>query len=117
MKRLEEVKSRLEALESSLLAQEQAIGRYATDEAISNQITDLKNFVEDEVKKLSKSDMTDNERFYVLPGLEDALGTEINNMRCGEKPSKALLDKVYNTQSTVSYWVSNYQQSDEGALL
>lgn len=117
MKILEEVKIRLEALESSLLAQEQAIGRYATDEAISNQVTELKDFVQNEVAKLKKSDMTDDEQFHVLPGLEDALGTEINNMRRGERPSKALLDKVYNTQSTVSYWISNYQQSDEGALL
>lgn len=107
MKRLEEVKSRLEALESSLLAQEQAIGRYATDEAISNQVTELKNFVEAEVAKLKKSDMTDDEQFHVLPGLEDALWTEINNMRRGEKPSKALLDKVYNTQFKIMHSTSN----------
>jgi len=103
MKRLEEVKSRLEALESSLLAQEKTLGRYAADEAISNQVTELKDFVQNEVAKLKKSDMTDDEKFHVLPGLEDALGTEINNMRRGEKPSKKLLEKVLNSLYTVEH--------------
>ncbi|WP_241569405.1 hypothetical protein [Rosenbergiella collisarenosi] len=117
MKRLEEVKSRLEALESSLLAQEKTLGRYATDEAISNQVTELKNFVEAEVAKLEKSDMTDDEKYHILPGLEGALAADIRNMRRGEKPSEALLNKVYDTQISVEHSLSSFKDADEGSLL
>ncbi|SEQ05356.1 hypothetical protein SAMN05216522_10131 [Rosenbergiella nectarea] len=113
MKRVEELKNRLEWLESAILEQEGSAGIYAKDGKVSKQLEELKVYVKTEIDRLSESEMTEEEQAHVLPALNDAWATDIHDM----EPNEELLNKVYNTQSTVSYWISNYQQSDEGALL
>lgn len=112
MQRLEEIQTRINWLEQELDKQHP---RFRADKNISNKITELKEYALAERKKyhreLKEGRLTDFEKRFIGPAIDDVYMKAIDKMRKGAKPSVELCDHVSETASTLSWWLCEIEHA------
>lgn len=110
MHRLMEIKEKLEVIESALNKQ---YPRFRADPEITEQVTELKDFVEGENKKiqkqLSREELSEFERAFIAPAINDVYLNALDRIRRGSKPSNEMNYRICETSSTLSYWLFNIE--------
>lgn len=113
MQRLFEIKKRLEVIEAALGEQ---YPRYHADPALSSLVTELKDYVEEELKKiqrqLKRGELSEFESDMIEPAIRDVYSTSIDRLRRGAKPSSEMHDFILDTSSTLSHWLSSFENHD-----
>ncbi|MDW2744823.1 hypothetical protein [Atlantibacter subterraneus] len=106
MERLIEIKNRLETIEKALGEQ---FPRFKADPELTEQITDLKDYVEAERKKIQKQkrlgELSELESSFIEPAINDVYLSSLDKIRRGSKPSNSVNEYICDTSSTLSYWL------------
>ncbi len=106
MQRLNEIKNRLEVIEKALGEQ---YPRFKADPEITWQITDLKDYVQEERKRIQKQkargELSEFESAFIEPAINDVYLSSLDKIRRGSKPSSRVNDYICDTSSTLSYWL------------
>ncbi|HDR2756054.1 TPA: hypothetical protein QCJ76_004711 [Enterobacter asburiae] len=117
MQRLMEIKNRLEVIEKGLNEQ---YPRFKADPDITGQITDLKNYVQEERKRIQKQkargELPEFESAFIEPAINDVYLSSLDKIRRGSKPSSSVNGYICDTSFTLSYWmhqIQDYRQKTE----
>lgn len=106
MERLIEIKNRLEVIEKSFNEQ---YPRFRNAPELTEQITDLKDHVEAERKKIQKQKrkrvLSDFECSCIEPAINDVYLSSLDRIRCGLRPDNSVSGYIYETSSTLTYWL------------
>lgn len=106
MNQLIEIKNRLEVIEQALNEQ---YPRFKADPDITGQITDLKDYVQEERKRIQKQkargELTEFESAFIEPAINDVYLSSLDKIRRGSKPSSSVNGYIFDTSSTLSYWL------------
>ncbi|HEM7928240.1 TPA: hypothetical protein ACNVQT_001491 [Citrobacter farmeri] len=106
MNRLMEIKSRLDKIEQALNGQHP---RFRSEPEVTRQITVLKDYVENERKKIQKLDkqgkLSELETAFIEPAINDVYLSSLDKIRRGSKPSSSVNGYICDTSSTLSYWL------------
>ena len=106
MNRLIEIKNRLEVIEQALNEQ---YPRFKSDTEITGQITDLKDYVQGERKRIQKQkargELSEFESAFIEPAINDVYLSSLDKIRRGSKPSSSVNGYIFDTSSTLSYWL------------
>jgi len=101
-----EIKSRLEVIAAALSEQ---YPRYRADPVLSSLVTDLKDYVETERTKLQKQSksgqLTEFEKVFIAPAIQEVYLTSIDKIRRGAKPSSEMSNHIFDTSTTLDYWL------------
>lgn len=107
MLRLMEIKKRLEVIEKALGKQYPC---FKADPEITAQITDLKDYVQEERKRIQKQktrgELSEFESAFIEPAINDVYLSSLDRIRRGSKPSSNVNAYIYDTSSTLSYWIT-----------
>lgn len=110
MNRLMEIKSRLDKIEQALNGQHP---RFRSEPEVTSQITDLKDYVENERKKIQKleklGELSDLETAFIEPAMNDVYLSSLNRIRRGAKPSSTVHAYISDTSTTLSYWLHSIE--------
>jgi hypothetical protein len=110
MQRLTEIKNRLEVIEAALAKQHP---RYRADPLLSDLVTDLKDHVEGERKKIQKQsrrgELSELESNFIEPAINDVYLSALDRIRRGAKPSSEMNNRICETSTTLSYWLFQIQ--------
>lgn len=106
MERLNEIKNRLETIENALSEQ---FPRFRADPELTGKITDLKDYVEAERKKIQKQkklgELSELESSFIEPAINDVYLSSLDKIRRGSKPSDSVNGYICDTSFTLSYWL------------
>ncbi|HGH4676870.1 TPA: hypothetical protein ACJIWR_001529 [Enterobacter bugandensis] len=106
MNQLIEIKNRLEVIEQALNEQ---YPRFKADPDITGKITDLKDYVQEERKRIQKQkargELSEFELTFIEPAINDVYMTSLDKIRRGSKPSPGVSDNIYDTSSTLNHWL------------
>ncbi|RKT92988.1 hypothetical protein [Enterobacter sp. WPR_3_1] len=106
MNRLIEIKNRLEVIEQALNEQ---YPRFKSDPEITGQITHLKDYVQEERKRIQKQkargELSEVESAFIEPAINDVYLSSLDKIRRGSKPSNSVNGYICDTSSTLSYWL------------
>lgn len=106
MHRLMDIKDKLEVIESALNKQ---YPHFRGDPEITELVTELKDFVQGEDKKiqkqLSRDELSEFESAFIAPAINDVYLNALDRVRRGSKPSNEMNNRIYETSSTLSYWL------------
>ncbi|MFN3071936.1 hypothetical protein [Serratia sp. JSRIV004] len=106
MERLLEIKRRVDDISEDLNVM---YPRYKADKAISDKVTELKEYAQSALKEiqgqLKRGELTPFEKHFVEPAIYGAYMKGIDKIRKGAKPSARLTDLIYETDSTIGYWI------------
>ena len=110
MQRLMEIRNRLEVIEKALNEQ---YPRFKADPGITGQITDLKNYVQEERKRIQKQkargELPEFESAFIEPAINDVYLSSLDKIRRGSKPSSSVNGYICDTSFTLSYWMHQIQ--------
>lgn len=110
MQRLVEIKKRLEVIENALNEQ---YPRFKADPDITGQITDLKDYVQEERKSIQKQkargELSEFESAFIEPAINDVYLSSLDKVRRGSKPSSSVNSHICDTSFTLSYWMNQIQ--------
>lgn len=113
MQRLMEIKNRLEVIEEALNEQ---YPRFKADPDITGQITDLKDYVQEERKSIQKQkargELSEFESAFIEPAINDVYLSSLNKVRRGSKPSISVNGYICDTSMTLSYWLSRIKEHE-----
>ncbi|MCH4255529.1 MAG: hypothetical protein LKF77_08770 [Proteus vulgaris] len=112
MKRLLEIHHRVNEIGERL---NNMYPNFKTDREISNLVTELKEYAQVSLKELQRQlqygELTNFERYFIEPAIHDSYMTSINKMRKGMVPSEQLNNLIWETDSTISYWISAIEEA------
>lgn len=113
MQRLMEIKNRLEVIEEALNEQHP---RFKADPEITGQITDLKDYVQEERKRIQKQkirgELSEFELTFIEPAINDVCLSSLDRIRRGSKPSSSVNGYICDTSMTLSYWLSQIKEHE-----
>ncbi|WP_039056241.1 hypothetical protein [Enterobacter sp. Bisph1] len=111
MQRLYEIKKRLDVIEQALNEQ---YPRFKADPVLTGLITDLKDHVDSERKKLEKQkkrgELTEFESCFVEPAVRNIYLSSLDKIRRGSKPSGSVSNHIFDTSFTLSYWCHHIEE-------
>ncbi len=114
MQRLTLIKEKLDVIEAALSEQ---YPRFRTDPVITDLVTELKDHVQEERKKIqkkhSRGELSEFECCFIEPAIDDVYLNSISDIRRGSKPSEDMNSKICNTSSSLSYWLSQIKDHEE----
>ncbi|CNH15678.1 TPA: hypothetical protein U5E00_003396 [Yersinia enterocolitica] len=106
MQRLMQIKEKLDVIEAALAEQ---YPRFRPDPVITDLVTELKDHVQEERKKIqkqhSRGQLSEFERCFIEPAINDVYLSSIDKIRRGSKPSGDMNFHICDTSSTLSYWL------------
>ncbi|EPJ9454255.1 TPA: hypothetical protein ACXE8V_005233 [Pluralibacter gergoviae] len=106
MKRLIEIRNRLEAIEQALNEQ---YPRFRKDPELTQQITDLKDHVQAERKKIQKERaqgrLSEFECAFIEPAINDVYLSALDKIRRGSNPSASVNGYICETSFTMNHWL------------
>ncbi|WP_421671039.1 hypothetical protein [Rahnella sp. EDr1-12] len=114
MQRLMQIKEKLEVIEAALVEQ---YPRFHPDPAITDLVTELKDHVQEERKKIqhqhSRGELSEFERCFIAQAINDVYLSSIDKIRRGSKPSAHMNFHIFDSSSTLSYWLSRIKDHEE----
>lgn len=114
MHRLKEIKKKLDAIEQALNDQ---YPRFKADSALTELITELKDYVDTERKQLAKQktlgELTEFESCFIEPAVRDVYLNSLDKIRRGSKPSSSVNNNICDTSMTLSYWLHQIEERQE----
>ncbi|HEI6902013.1 hypothetical protein ACS8CT_14605 [Yersinia enterocolitica] len=117
MNRLLEIKRRVDDISENLNVM---YPRFKTDKAISNKVTELKEYAQSALKEiqgqLKRGELTEFEENFLEPAIYDSYMKGIDKIRKGAKPSPELSDLIFETDSTISYWLCAIEKYNNKVL-
>ncbi|WP_447868442.1 hypothetical protein [Rahnella aceris] len=113
MQRLMQIKERLDIIEAAL---DKQYPRFRPDPAITDLVTELKDHVQEERKKIqkqhSRGELSEFERCFIEPAINDVYLSSIDKIRRGSKPSEQMNFHIFDSSSTLSYWLSQIKDHE-----
>ncbi|WGA06436.1 hypothetical protein NFK84_08990 [Enterobacter ludwigii] len=114
MHRLNEIKKKLDVIEHALNDQ---YPRFKADPALTELITELKEYVDTERKQLAKQkargELTEFESCFIEPAVRDVYLAALDKIRRGSKPSSSVNNNICETSTTLSYWLHQIEERKE----
>lgn len=114
MQRLMQIKEKLDVIEAAL---EKLYPSYIADPAISELVTELKDYVQEERNKIqkqhSRGELSEFESAFIEPAINDIYRTSLDKIRRGSKPSRDMNHHIYDTSSTLSHWLFQIKDYEE----
>jgi hypothetical protein len=117
MDRLLEIKRRVDDISENLNVM---YPRFKADKTISNKVTELKEYAQSALKEiqgqLKRGELTEFESSFLEPAIYDSYMKGIDKIRKGAKPSSELSDLIFETDSTIGYWLCAIEEHNNKVL-
>lgn len=117
MDHLSEIQRRVNEITARLNAM---YPHFKADSEISGLVIELKEYAQAALKEvqgqLRRGELTDFEQHFIEPALSDAYMKGISKMRKGMTPGEKLNDLICETDSTISYWISEIKAAEKKVL-
>ncbi|EBG1717839.1 hypothetical protein DYJ26_26390 [Salmonella enterica] len=117
MKRLYEIERMVDDIEKDL---DRMYPHYKTDKDISDKVTALKEYAQAANKEiqeqLRRGELNDFEKAFIEPAIFETYMKAIDKIRKGAKPSQQLANHIFETKSTISYWMHLIKDHNEKDL-
>lgn len=114
MQRLMEIKNKLDVIEEALNGQ---YPRFKADPDITRQITDLKDYVQEERKSIQKQkargELSEFESAFIEPAIDDVYLSSLDKIRRGSKPSSSVNGYICDTSDTLNHWLHDIENSKQ----
>ncbi|WP_228007954.1 hypothetical protein [Citrobacter sp. BDA59-3] len=105
-----EIKSRLDSIEDALNEQ---YPHFKANQELTEQITNLKDYVEAEYNKIQKQKkkggLSELESAFIEPAINEVYSTSLDKIRRGSKPSESVNEHICDTSFTLNYWIRQIQ--------